>query len=112
MAPQTLPWFVRIPAARRVAGCVALGIIMFSVQPSALPIARRLLVAWDAGALAYLALAWAAILCSNAAMTDLRARAYDQSSFAILLLVLAAACASVVAIGFVMGDVKQSSGWA
>ncbi len=112
MIQQQIPWFVRMTAARRVAIVVALGVVAYSVQPDTLPLARRLLVSWDVGALAYLILAWFTFAHADGAMTNMRARAYDQSSFAIFLLVLTAACASVIAIGFVMGDVKQASGWA
>jgi uncharacterized membrane protein len=111
MTRQQIAWFVRMTAARRVAAVIALGVVAYSMQPDTLPLARRLLVSWDVGALAYLVLAWSTFSHADAAMTNMRARAYDQSSFAIFLLVLTAACASVVAIGFVMGDVKQVSGW-
>lgn len=108
-AKLQIPWFVRMTAARRVASVLAVGIAVYFAQPAALPVAKRLLVSWDVGALAYLALAWTTIFRTNAELTRMRARAYDQSGFVIFLLVLTAACASVVAIGFVVGDVKQMS---
>ncbi len=40
-------------------------------------------------------------------MTRRRARKYDQAAYVIFLLVTTAACASIVAIGFVMGDVES-----
>ena len=38
-------------------------------------------------------------------------RTYDQAAYVIFLLVTNAACASIVAIGFVMGDVKSLDFW-
>ena len=44
-------------------------------------------------------------------LTRRRAGTYDQAAYIILLLVTNAACASIVAIGFVMGDVKSLAFW-
>lgn len=111
-APLKIPWFIRMSAPRRLAIVVALSIVTFSVEPGTLSVSNRLLLSWDLGALAYLALAWMTIARADLTMTRIRARSYDQNGYVIFLLVLAAACASVVAIGFVMGEIKHLSDWA
>jgi uncharacterized membrane protein len=71
----------------------------------------RLLLGWDVGALAYLFLAWVVIARSDDDMTRVRAQQYDQSAFVIFLLVLTAASASFVAIGFLAGRLKDLAFW-
>jgi uncharacterized membrane protein len=70
-----------------------------------------LLVTWNAASLTYLALYWITILRADAELTRRRASAYDQAAQVILLLVTVAGCASVVAIAFVMGDVRSMDFW-
>ena len=70
-------------------------------------IANRLLVTWVAASSTYLILYWLTILRADADLTRRRASAYDQAAYVIFLLVTNAACASIVAIGFVIGDVKS-----
>ena len=48
-----------------------------------------------------------ALLRAGADLTRRRASTYDQAAYVIFFLVTIAACASIVAIGFVMGDVKS-----
>jgi uncharacterized membrane protein len=69
------------------------------------------LVTWIAASLTYLGLYWLTILRADADLTRRRARKYDQAACVIFLLVTIAACASIVAIGFVIGDVKSLDFW-
>ncbi|MDQ6619221.1 MAG: DUF1345 domain-containing protein [Pseudomonadota bacterium] len=108
---QHVAWYIRLSAASRIGIPVAASVILFLVEPATLTRANRLLVAWDVGVLGYLGLAWLTILRADSAVTHLRARSYDQSAYVIFLLVLAAAFVSVVALVFLMGDVKQLSAW-
>jgi len=48
---------------------------------------------------------------ADADLTRRRAGSFDQNAYGIFLLVTTAACASVAAIGFVMGDVKSLEFW-
>jgi uncharacterized membrane protein len=74
--------------------------------------ARQLLLAgWDIGALCYLVLGWFVIAHTDEAQTRLRAQRYDPSRFVIFLLVVTAASASFVAIGFMVGDIKELPFW-
>lgn len=98
-------------APQRLAIVVAIGIVVYSIGPAVVPIANRVLVTWNAASLTYLVLYWLTILRADAKLTRRRARSYDQTAYIIFLLVTIAACASVVAIGFVMGDVKSLAFW-
>ena len=62
----------------------------------------HLVGSWDAGALAYLVLAWVRLWTSDAKSTRDHALAQDLSGYVIFLLVVVASCASVVALGFVV----------
>ena len=105
------PWAIRLSAQRRLAIVVAVGIAVYSIGPTVVPIANRLLVTWIAASLTYLVLYWLTILHADADLTRRRATTYDQAAYVIFLLVTNAACASIVAIGFVMGDVKSMDFW-
>lgn len=102
-----LPWTIRLTAPRRLAVVVALSLLVYSIGPAVVPVANRVLVTWDVASLTYLALYWLTIVRADARLTRRRARSFDQTAYVIFLLVTIAACASVVAIGFVMGDVKS-----
>ena len=99
------PWAIRLSAQRRLAIVVAVGIAVYSIGPTVVPVANRLLVTWIAASLTYLVLYWLTILHADADLTRRRATKYDQAAYVIFLLVTNAACASIIAIGFVMGDV-------
>jgi uncharacterized membrane protein len=71
-----------------------------------------LLASWDAGALCYLSLAWLVIARTDETLTRLRAQRYDASGYMIFLLIITAASASFVAIGFLVADIKELSFWA
>lgn len=107
----TIPWSVRLSAPQRLGIVVAFSVVIFAVQPSTVAASSRLLLTWDSGALAYLALAWMTIARADSTMCHLRALSYDQSGYVIFLLVVTAACASIVAIGFVVGELKQLPPW-
>jgi uncharacterized membrane protein len=70
-----------------------------------------MLASWDVGALCYLGLAWLVIARSDETLTRLRAQRYDPSGYTIFLLVVIAASASFVAIGFMVGDIKDLPFW-
>ena len=71
----------------------------------------RLLLGWNIGALTYLILAWATVARADATMTRVRAQTHDQSAYVIFLLVVTAAGASFVAIGFMAGEFRSLPFW-
>ena len=104
-----LPWFVRLTAVQRLAPAVVVASAAFLLQPSWLSPQTHLLVTWNLGAWVYLILAGMVIARADAAMTQTRTRTQDQSGYIIFLLVGGAAMASFVAIGFLMGGIKDLS---
>jgi uncharacterized membrane protein len=70
-----------------------------------------MLASWDVGALCYLGLGWLVIARAHATQTRLRAQRYDPSGYTIFLLVVIAASASFIAIGFMVGDIKDLPFW-
>jgi len=78
----------------------------------AFPIGVSLLAGWDAFALSYLVMGWVLIARTDAVQTRLRAQRYDPGGYLIFLLIVIAASASFVAIGFLVGDIKELSFWA
>jgi uncharacterized membrane protein len=97
----------RLRARGRLAAAVGVALVAWLAQPEAVSWHTRLVATWDAAALAYLALAWTTLLHADAQSTRAHALAQDASGFVIFIFVLGAACASLVAIGFVMTPMKE-----
>jgi uncharacterized membrane protein len=87
-----------IGARRRFLAGILLSVAVFVVLPEGWRQTTRVLVAWNAGALLYLALV--GFMMSRSGIADIRARApiYDEARVTILLLTLGAIAASVMAI--------------
>lgn len=103
------PWHIRLRAVPRLSVAVALALVVFVLEPGTLTYRNRLLLSWDLGAAAYVCLAWLAILTANPELTRQRVQLFDQSAYVIFLVVLTAACVSMVGAGFLSGDIKQLS---
>jgi uncharacterized membrane protein len=108
---KRLPWTIHLSAPQRLAIVAAVGIVIYSIGSTVVPIANRVLVTWIGASLAYLILYWLTILHADADRTRRGASTYDQAAHVIFLLVTTAACASIAAIGFVMGEVKSLDFW-
>jgi uncharacterized membrane protein len=106
-----LPWVARLNALQRVAIVLALALIASLLLSPWLPERMLLLAGWDVGALSYLGLGWMVVARTDETLTRVRAQLYDPSGFVIFLLVLTAASASLVAIGFMVGDIKDLAFW-
>ncbi len=104
-------WINHLGAKRRLALALAIAIVAYVAEPAGTSWHTRLVVSWDAATLAYLCLAWTIIGLSDAKSTRAHALAQDTSGFIIFLFVLGAACASVVAIAFVVGPIKGLEFW-
>jgi len=91
-------WIIRVGRAhKRLAACVLLGLVVMLVVP-ATPI-TRMLIGWDVGALTYLAAATVVMArCNSTAQMRRNAAAQDEGAFAILILTVVAATASLGAI--------------
>ena len=106
-----LAWLIRFSATQRLATALGIAIAAFLAQPNWISSHTRVLVSWDLGALVYLGLAWALIARSDAKMTRDHALSQDQSGYVIFLFVVSAACAGIVAIGFIVSTLKGLAFW-
>lgn len=104
-------WIVRFGAMQRLVAAVAVAAVAFLVQPDSISWHTRIVGSWDLGALTYLGLAWTLITRSDAKGTRDHALAQDQSGYIIFLFVVGASCACIVAIGFVVGTIRDLSFW-
>lgn len=104
-------WIDRLGAKERLAAALALAIAAYIAQPDAVSWHTRLVASWDVGTLVYLGLAWMIIRRADAQSTRAHALAQDTSGYIIFLFVLGAACASVVAIGFVVATIRELPFW-
>jgi uncharacterized membrane protein len=102
-----LPWVVALAAPHRLALTLLIGAVAFAAPQPWLMLHTRLLIGWNAGTLTYVGLGWLAVARADATMTRVRAQIYDQTNYVIFLLVVVASTASVVAIGFLVGDARQ-----
>lgn len=93
-----------------VAGAVAL--VVAAVEPWVypLPLTTRALVAWNAGALFYLATAAVMMVRSSEHHVRLRARLHGEGAWVILVLAAVAGVTSLVAIGFELTLVRDAHG--
>ena len=107
----TLPWTVRLSAPARLAIVLVIGFAAHLVLPTWMSTENRILVAWNLSALVYLSLGWMTVAHADVAMTRVRAQTQDQNGYVIFLLVVSSACASLVAIGFMVGDIKALTFW-
>jgi uncharacterized membrane protein len=105
------PWIIRIGAMRRLAVALTAAIAAFLAQPDSISWHTRAVVSWDLGVLVYLCLAWWLIAQADTSMTRDHALGQDQSGYIIFLFVVGAACASIVAIGFVVGTIRELAFW-
>jgi uncharacterized membrane protein len=105
-------WIARFGAKRRLGTALVVAAVAFVVQPDSISWHTRAVASWDLGTLAYLGLAWMLIGRTDARGTRDHALSQDQSGYVIFLFVVGAACASIVAIGFVAGTIRDLPFWA
>src|SRR5512139_458656 len=94
-------WIVRVGVAhKRLVISAAIGVAsVFVLWPTGLNLVTRLLIGWDAGVAIYLiAAATVMARCSTVAAIKRNAAVQDEGAFAILILTVAAAIASLGAI--------------
>jgi uncharacterized membrane protein len=101
-----MKWSVRsrLLLSALVAGLTSL------MLPAWLHLPTRLLCIWDSGALCFLIFTWTVMFRVTPDMMSRRAKLDDdEGRFAILILMTAASCASLFAIGFILHDKKGLS---
>ncbi len=95
----------------RLLGSLLGAVVVYLLLSGRIAAATRLVLAWDAGVVAFLLLTTSMFLRSTPQRLRLRAQREDPAGWVILALMTAAALASLLSIGFVLHDAKQQSGW-
>ena len=106
---KRLPYIIRVGMAhKRLFISAALGLITVLVLPAAL--ITRMLIGWDVGVLIYLAAAAVVMTqCSSTSAMQSNAAAQDEGGFAILILSVVAAIASLGAIFAELATIERTS---
>jgi len=92
----------------RLLGATLLAILVYAVLPQDWGTVSRLLVGWDMGVACYLALAWMMAVRSTTAAMQQRAAQEDERAVVFLILTLAAAMASLAAIGIELSGIHAA----
>lgn len=102
------PIFAHMRARPRMATAIVLGISTGVLMPADTPLVTRCLTGWDLGVWTYLALmAWLMARADHGHLYRL-ARAQSDKAVVVLVMVVTAAVASLVALGYEMAQVHQA----
>ncbi len=105
---RRLPYLVRIIRAHpRLAGAIVLALAVTAVLPSHWRFPTRLLIGWDSGVALYLVLVYTLMIRSNVEHIRVHAARTDEGRFAILILTVFAALASL---GAILVELSTSQG--
>ena len=101
-------WIYRfVTGRRRLLLSCATGLVLFALLPVSMRLPTRLILAWDVTAVLYIAATLWMFVHSTVDMCRSRAALYDEGDWIILLLVIASAGASFVAIFAELPMLKQ-----
>jgi uncharacterized membrane protein len=108
--PRRLPKPVRIIRARpRLFFCAVLGLVVIAALPTDWRLTTRLIVGWDVGIALYLTAAYTLMARADLAHIRRQAALQDEGRFAILVLTVTAALASLAAIIVELGTTPGQS---
>ncbi len=113
MATRTYRSFKPLRVIRyhpRLSIAVVLGVIVALVLPHSLRVSTRMLIGWDVGAVFYLVTAFLLVQDFDLKRAQPRAEQYDEGGALILVLTVAAAVASLVAIVVELGAARANAG--
>ena len=95
---------------RRLLLSTAAGVVLFALLPERMRLATQFILAWDLTALLYIASTLTMIFTSTVKTCQSRAALYDEGDWIILLLVVASAAVSFVAIFAELGKLAEVQG--
>ena len=110
-AKRDTRWIVRIGAMQRLGISLGAALLTFLVESGSVSWHARVVAGWDLGAVAYLGLAWTLASASDAKVTKDHVLSQDLSGYLIFLFVVGASCACIVALGFVVGPIRDLPFW-
>lgn len=96
-------------ARPRLLTFIGTSVLTYFLLSKRLLLPTRLILAWDVGAICFLILAFVTLDSATPQKMRRSAQHQDYSRFTILTLVVAAACASLLAIGFMLKGTKDIS---
>lgn len=99
----------RLNAQVRLLISIGVGFIIIAVLPSWLHLSTQILCSWDVGMICFLVLTWSMMLQATPRMMRRKAQQQDEGRVAILSLITGAACASLLAIAFMLNRGKDVS---
>lgn len=95
----------------RLIGALLGGLIVYLLLPGAMAVPVRFIIAWDLGIVLFLVLILVMMTRSDPQKLRFRAQLEDERAWAILALMVGAALASMLAIGFVLHQARDMHGW-
>ncbi|MEI9984415.1 MAG: DUF1345 domain-containing protein [Aliidongia sp.] len=98
-------------ARPRLYSSIALCCLVIAASPSGLRLPVRFLIGWDCGIGVYLTLAFMMMIRSTEQTIRRRAIQHREGRWTILAVMTLAACASLFAIGQILGGLKELPGW-
>ncbi|MGF1933641.1 MAG: DUF1345 domain-containing protein [Nostoc sp. ChiQUE02] len=101
--------FKNFDSRPRLIIAVGLAVLVSVILPHSLHLPTRILCAWNSGTDLFLAVTWWKMVEATPEKIRRYAESEYEGHFAIFMLVIAAACASVLAIGFLLTDRKGLS---
>lgn len=101
----------KLPRQWRVRSRLILSIIVALIVsvlvPYSLSLSTRILCIWNAGVICFLASTWALMTRARPKIMRRNAQSQDEGRLVILSLITAAACASILAIAFILRETKE-----
>jgi len=94
-------------ARPRLYSSLALGCLVIALSPAGMPLPLRFLIGWDSSITIYLTLAFMMMARSTERTMRRRAIQHREGRWAILTVMTLAACASLFAIGQILGGLKD-----
>lgn len=105
--PFRLTPYGLLRARPRLSSALVLGCLVIAASPGTLKLPARFLIGWDSGIAVYLTLAFVMMARSNAETIRHRAIQQRTGRWTILGVMTLAACASLFAIGQILGSLKE-----
>ncbi len=108
-SPFVTKFLTKIDSRHRLITSIGLATFVLVILPHSLHLPTRILSAWDSGIYCLLVLTFVMMFKATPQSMRLNAKREYQGRLAIFILIIAAACASVLAIGFLLANKKGIS---
>jgi uncharacterized membrane protein len=109
MAVNKPNFFKTFDSRHRLLLCLGIATFVSVVVPPWFRLSTRILCTWNSGVDFFLALTWWTMVKSKPETMRRRAQSQYEGRFAVFCLIIAAACVSLLAIGFILSDKKGLS---